>query len=130
PIETVVEYLITESGIPELTADLSRAQSIVGPIVSGGFADVYKVTSWDGSHLAVKCLRQQGNKGVKHTARELHYWSRIQHPGVLQLGGLAMFRGSLAMVSPWIERGNVASVIRNEPHVDRYDLVRTGLREL
>jgi hypothetical protein len=61
---------------------------------------------------------------VQRTARELNAWSKLKHPYILELLGLAQFRDCLAMVSPWMEYGSVISVIKGWPHLDRYKLVR------
>ncbi|KAG9097351.1 hypothetical protein FS749_006524 [Ceratobasidium sp. UAMH 11750] len=74
--------------------------------------------------MAIKCLRQHDPKHIKRTARELNTWSKLKHRNVLELFGLAVFHGRLAMVSPWVEYGSVRSVVSKWPTVDRYNLCR------
>ncbi|KAG8709376.1 hypothetical protein FRC09_000701 [Ceratobasidium sp. 395] len=42
---------------------------------------------------------------LKHAAREIYTWSKLQHPHILSLLGLAEYRGRISMVSPWIQGG-------------------------
>ncbi|KAG8723269.1 hypothetical protein FRC09_004051, partial [Ceratobasidium sp. 395] len=57
-------------------------------------------------------------KEFKHAARELHTWSRCQNPNVVQLLGLAEFRGKLAMVSPWMENRSVNLLDSSDDRID------------
>ncbi|KAH7322168.1 kinase-like domain-containing protein, partial [Rhizoctonia solani] len=54
--------------------------------------------------------------------RELYTWSNCKHPNVLQLFGLAMFRGRIGMVSPWMNHGTLPQYLDSHPEVDRYSL--------
>ncbi|KAF8595145.1 hypothetical protein BDV93DRAFT_404873, partial [Ceratobasidium sp. AG-I] len=83
-------------------------------VAHGGLADVYLAKLADGSQVAVKRLRQRpesNNKELKRTARELDTWSKLDHPNILKLFGLAQLHGSLSMVSPWMMYGNVVTVV-------------------
>ncbi|KAG8796439.1 hypothetical protein FRC12_022921 [Ceratobasidium sp. 428] len=95
------------------------------PVARGGLADVYRATLSDGSTVAVKCIRQfTDEKYVKHTARELSTWAKLKNDNILELFGLAIFRNCLAMVSPWMELGNVHHAIKINPNLDRYRLCK------
>lgn len=59
-------------------------------------------------------------------ARELYSWSSLKHTNIVELIGLAQFRGQLAMVSPWMENGPLPEYIARHPDVDRYQLVSTA----
>jgi len=125
PLPMVITHLAKFSGIPDLTDVLDHPQSFSEyPIARGGLADVYRLIRTDGVQLAVKCLRQQENKHVKHTARELHTWSKLKHHNILELHGLALFRNCLAMVSPWMEHGSVNCFLKTWPDKDRYTLCK------
>ncbi|QRV98495.1 Serine/threonine-protein kinase [Ceratobasidium sp. AG-Ba] len=63
-----------------------------------------------------------GRKTLKHAARELHIWSKCQHPNVLALMGLVIFRDQIGMVSRWMEQGNLPTYIAQNPGVDRFQL--------
>ncbi|KAG9114068.1 hypothetical protein FRC07_007685 [Ceratobasidium sp. 392] len=126
PVKNVVENLIKHSSITDLTDKVKKGKiDGEGPFAFGGLADVYRATLADKSVVAIKSIRQvTDEKHVKHTARELSTWARLKHQSILELSGLAMFRGCLAMVSPWMEHGNVNHAIRNNPNLDRYQLCR------
>ncbi|KAG8721725.1 hypothetical protein FRC08_010861 [Ceratobasidium sp. 394] len=137
PIPIVVQYLAEHSSITDLTEEVSRSLVVAShPVASGGLSDVYLGTRPDGSQLAIKCLRQHDPKHIKvgitqhvasansRTARELNTWSKLKHQNILELSGLAVFRGHLAMVSPWMEYGGARSVASKWPTVDRYNLCR------
>lgn len=86
---------------------------------------MYQVTTQGNVSLAVKCIRATvsgGGKVVKRTARELEAWSQLRHENILELLGLAMFKGHLAMVSAWMELGTVVNFVNNRPSVNRYQL--------
>ncbi|KAG8743538.1 hypothetical protein FRC10_011778 [Ceratobasidium sp. 414] len=63
-------------------------------------------------------LLSQGQRA----ARELYYWSKAKHKNVLELFGIAMFRGRLAMISPWMPNGTLQAYIYNHPDVNRWEL--------
>jgi hypothetical protein len=50
-------------------------------------------------------------------------WSKLKHPHILELLGLAQHHECLAMISPWMEYGSIMAVIRQWPHLDRYQAV-------
>ncbi|KAG8793300.1 hypothetical protein FRC12_003175 [Ceratobasidium sp. 428] len=123
PFLTVVQWLASHSSITDFTDELSRSLAVTSaPIARGGLSDVYRATRSDGTQLAIKCLRRHDPKHVKRTARELNTWSRLKHQNVLELSGLALFQGCLAMVSPWMKYGSVTSVVKQWPDRDRYKL--------
>jgi hypothetical protein len=59
----------------------------------------------------------------QRTSRELMAWSKLDHKHVLDFLGLAQFKGRLAMISPWMEYGNVITAVNRWPKMDRYLLV-------
>ena len=64
---------------------------------------------------------------VQRGARELYNWSKARHENILELTGIAMFRGQLAMISPWMENGTLSAYIHKNPGVDRWALVSVVL---
>ncbi|KAF8608179.1 kinase-like protein [Ceratobasidium sp. AG-I] len=54
--------------------------------------------------------------------RELHTWSKCDHPGVLPLLRMAMFQGRIAMVSPLMSNGRLDRRIAHNPFIDRIEL--------
>ncbi|KAG8779672.1 hypothetical protein FRC12_023969, partial [Ceratobasidium sp. 428] len=128
PLPTVVRWLASRSSITNLTDQLSRSLTITPfAVARGGVSDVYCATRSDETYWAIKCLRQHDPKHLKRTARELNTWSKLKHKNVLELYGLAVFNGCLAMVSPWMEYGSVSSVVKKWPQMNRYTFVRINL---
>ncbi|KAG8756264.1 hypothetical protein FRC12_010626 [Ceratobasidium sp. 428] len=50
--------------------------------------------------------------------REMHTWSKADHPHVLKLLGVAQYQDRLAMVSPWVEHGTVLQYIKAHVETD------------
>ncbi|KAG8782246.1 hypothetical protein FRC12_021034 [Ceratobasidium sp. 428] len=127
PIDAVIERLVNH-GCPNITSDLNLALCDQVPYSGGGFGDVHQGMLLDGTKVALKCVRLYANeskehiKEFKHAARELYTWSKCQDTNVIQLLGLAEFRGKIAMVSPWMENGSVNSLDSNNDRVDRCQL--------
>ncbi|KAG8781256.1 hypothetical protein FRC12_022064 [Ceratobasidium sp. 428] len=61
----------------------------------------------------------QQQRYLKYTARELHTWSKLHHPYVLKLLGLAEYLGQISMVSPWIEGGSLRRYLARKPKTNR-----------
>ncbi|KAG8710601.1 hypothetical protein FRC09_000058 [Ceratobasidium sp. 395] len=119
----VVRWFAVFSSITDLTDELSDPSTVIPfAVARGGLSDVYRATRWDGSQIAIKCLRQHDPKHCKRTARELYTWSKLSHQNVLELRGLAVFQDCLAMVSPWMEHGSVNLVLDKWPDKSRYML--------
>ncbi|KAL5634099.1 hypothetical protein ACGC1H_006062 [Rhizoctonia solani] len=125
PLVTIIEYLANH-GCPDVTSNIRNVEE--HSRYSGSLSDVYQGRWADGNLVAVKCLRALSNsdtppgKLLKHTARELYTWSRASHPNILELYGLAMVRGKLAMIAPWMDYGSLLAYIRARPRVDRCNL--------
>ncbi|KAG8741492.1 hypothetical protein FRC10_002743 [Ceratobasidium sp. 414] len=150
PLAIVVQYLAQHSSITNLSAELSNSMTVSQYAVArGGLSDVYLATRPDGTRVAIKCLRQHDPKHIKvrttyvqlidsflalivfqRTARELQTWSKLKHQNVLELYGLALFQGCLAMVSPWMKYGSVSSVVKKWPGMDRYKLLTSAVEYL
>ncbi|KAG8785432.1 hypothetical protein FRC12_017582 [Ceratobasidium sp. 428] len=121
---------LVEHGCQDITGDLNLGGCSPHMVASGGFGNVYLAKSWDGVKLAVKCLSNlryldssdNSSKLLKHTAREIYAWSKFNHPGVLPLRGIALFRGQIAMVSEWVPNGTLASYLRKGPSFDKIQL--------
>ncbi|CAE6429672.1 unnamed protein product [Rhizoctonia solani] len=112
----VVDSLV-QHGLKEITASLDLEKCDQLPTAIGGFGDIYQGVTFTGRVISLKCLQptfilnKEGRKQLKRAARELYTWSKCNHPGVLPLFGLALYRGQLAMVSPWMENGNLRSYL-------------------
>ncbi|KAG8793747.1 hypothetical protein FRC12_001757 [Ceratobasidium sp. 428] len=133
PIATVISTRTSKSevigelqahGCKDLTQSLNLSSLI--PISRGGYGEVYSGTLLDGTRIAVKIMfshdQYEESKHLKHTAREVHTWSKCDHPNVARLMGLADLRGQLAMVSRWMANGNIRDYVNENPHVNRLKL--------
>ncbi|KAG8790413.1 hypothetical protein FRC12_011928 [Ceratobasidium sp. 428] len=98
------------------------------PYSRSGFGDVHRGILLNGTRVALKCLRlyvdrsEEYHKALKYAARELHTWSKCRHPNIVELLGLAEFRGQIAMVSPWMENGSVDRLNPEDDTIDRHKL--------
>ena len=62
---------------------------------------------------------------MQHFCREVIIWKTLHHPNVLPLLGVTMTiaENRFAMVSEWIENGNINQFLKAHPDVDRVELV-------
>ncbi|CAE6376989.1 unnamed protein product [Rhizoctonia solani] len=116
---------LTMHGVMDLTSFIDHATFSEYPVSSDGFGDVYLGSVRDGRRVTVKVIRVHGfgdSKGLKVAAHELYVWSKCHHANVLSLLGLAMFRGRVGIVSPWVEDGDLVQYLKRTPGVNRYKL--------
>ncbi|KAG8706665.1 hypothetical protein FRC11_008046, partial [Ceratobasidium sp. 423] len=52
-------------------------------------------------------------------AREIYTWSKCSHPNVAELIGIVIFRGCLAMISRWAQKGNIMAYLERRPSTNR-----------
>ncbi|CUA71523.1 Ephrin type-A receptor 4 [Rhizoctonia solani] len=115
-------------GCSEVTSQIDVSKSSNYPAVAGGFGDIYRGELYDGTQVSIKCLRLMidsgttGRKHVKRAAHELYVWSKCNHPNVLEVYGVARHRDQIAMVSPWMENGNLSQFLARQPQIDRCSL--------
>ncbi|QRV77139.1 cytoplasmic tyrosine-protein kinase BMX [Ceratobasidium sp. AG-Ba] len=120
-VADIVAYLTKHAGITDLTGELTKWQAPDYPIAAGGQGQVYCASRSDGALFAIKCINSHTDeKYGKHTAQELSTWAKLKNPKILELSGLGMFRGRLAMISPWMEGGSVKNVLKANPSMDAY----------
>lgn len=140
PVEDIIRAL-AKRGCADLTPQIDPDTCGQNPHAFGGFCDVYRGKLNDGTCIAIKSLRvcdgpeadEQKRKLIKHAARELYLWSKLQHPNIIPLMGLTMFRGRIAMISEWMDNGSLMSFVRMKPDIDRISLcmdVCAGLRHI
>ncbi|KAG8789800.1 hypothetical protein FRC12_013180 [Ceratobasidium sp. 428] len=128
-IREVMKCLV-EHGCQDITDELNSSSSSHDPIAWGGLGNVYLVELQDGTKAAVKCLSNlrhldvsdESSKTLKRTAREIYAWSKCDHPGVLPLLGIGLFRGQVAMVSEWMTNGTLHSYLRKRLPFDQIQL--------
>ncbi|QRV89047.1 kinase domain protein [Ceratobasidium sp. AG-Ba] len=117
---TIIATLV-ERGCPDVTSELDLSECDESATFGGGFGDIFQGKLTSGEPVAIKSQRLflSDQKTLKRVARELHTWSRLKHPNVLELLGLALFRGHMAMVSPWMSNGTLLEYIHQHPHINR-----------
>ncbi|KAG8705366.1 hypothetical protein FRC08_001705 [Ceratobasidium sp. 394] len=126
PPANIIQHLVLH-GCRDITADLNLSSCSEYPIANGGFGEVYRGQLGNGTRVAIKCMRvfecpdvgEQQQKYLKRAAREIYTWSKLQHPHVLRLLGLVVYRDRISMVSPWIESGAVRYYLIRTPEVNR-----------
>jgi serine/threonine protein kinase len=62
--------------------------------------------------------------GLQGFCREAVAWKHLRHPNVLPLLGVTISERRFAMVSEWMEHGNINEFIEKNPRVNRTKLVR------
>ncbi|CAE6404393.1 unnamed protein product [Rhizoctonia solani] len=135
--QQVFDCLI-DSGCIDLSSKMDTSQETARIVSGGGFGDIWMGQLHDGEKVAIKAwrsntLEQFNYKSMKRAARELFYWSRMEHRNIHQLKGVIMFKGEyLGMVSEWMENGNLHEYLRRHStdSAGRYQLcldVASGL---
>ncbi|EUC61975.1 eukaryotic translation initiation factor eIF2A [Rhizoctonia solani AG-3 Rhs1AP] len=120
---------LTSTGCIDLSSKMDTQQSTAMIVSGGGFGDIWMGRLHSGGKVAIKAWRTNtlercGYKTLKRAARELFYWSQMEHPNVHRLQGVIMFRDQyLGMVSEWMDNGNLHEYLRKQPSADRYQLV-------
>ncbi|KAG8770406.1 hypothetical protein FRC12_004282 [Ceratobasidium sp. 428] len=124
----IIQHLVLH-GCQDITTDLRMQSCSEFPVASGGFGDVYRGQLGDGTRVAIKCMRifessegEEQQKHLRYAAREIHTWSKLQHPHVLRLLGLANYRNKIAMVSSWMEGGPLRHHLKRTPGANRPQL--------
>ncbi|KAB5593187.1 hypothetical protein CTheo_3350 [Ceratobasidium theobromae] len=124
-LDGIISHLASRN-CKDVTGDIDLSSCSQIAISTGGFGDVYRGALRDGTLVALKCLRvligsdDEGQKQFKRAAHELYVWSKCNHPNVLKLIGVAKYRNQIAMVSPWMNNGNLSRFLAQNPKVDRY----------
>ena len=60
---------------------------------------------------------------LQRFCREGVAWKHLRHPNILPLLGVTVSGYRLAMVSEWMEHGNINEFIERDRHVNRTELV-------
>ncbi|KAF8600537.1 kinase-like protein [Ceratobasidium sp. AG-I] len=125
PPSDIIAYFTEGEGLRNYTTEIGEASDFLPKPIVGGLADIYAAIFRDKTRVAIKCFRGQGisdSKDLKRTARELSSWSKLRHRYLLNLLGLARYRGMIAMISPWMENGTVAEYVNKHSNINRYSL--------
>ncbi|CAE6441168.1 unnamed protein product, partial [Rhizoctonia solani] len=128
--------LLLDHGCIDLSSKMDSTQNSRSPVSVGGFGEIWTSRLYDGTKVAIKVWRaseieQCEAKALKHAAKEVYYWSRMNHPHVHQLRGVLKFRENcLGMVSEWMDNGNLREYIRKNDNVDRYEMIHGDLKAI
>jgi len=64
---------------------------------------------------------------LQRFCREGVAWKHLRHPNILPLIGVTVSNRRFAMVSAWMENGNINEFVGKDRHVNRIELVRDVL---
>jgi len=64
---------------------------------------------------------------LQRFCREGVAWKHLRHPNILPLIGVTVSNQRFAMVSAWMENGNINEFVGKDQHVNRIELVRVAL---
>ncbi|KAG9037385.1 hypothetical protein FRB95_005674 [Tulasnella sp. JGI-2019a] len=119
-------YLVRFLGlrVADLTDRISKA-GVSTKMIFSGLSDVSrgKLLS-DGRIVAIKALRLTGtydqnaeetDRFCRRFLREVHLWSSLSHPHVVQLSGFAIVDDRPSLISPWYDFGNVRQYLQEFP---------------
>ncbi|KAF8668356.1 Protein tyrosine kinase [Rhizoctonia solani] len=131
---TQILNLLTTHGCVDITPSIDLSLCSNYPVAAGGLGDIFVGRLRTGTRVAIKVFRsyhasnELAGKYHKAAAQEIHTWSKCQHPNVVELIGLTVFRECLAMVSEWEDNGNMPHYLSRNPTVNRCQLVsRVGV---
>ncbi|KAF9469363.1 kinase-like domain-containing protein [Collybia nuda] len=97
------------------------------PVAHGSFGEIYKGRLRDRTVClkVLKTYRQSDTLNLNRVfSREAYIWSRLSHINVVPFYGVYNIgHARLALVSPWIENGNINHYLRINPDADRPLLV-------
>ncbi|CAE6454837.1 unnamed protein product [Rhizoctonia solani] len=127
--ESKVFELLIGNGCRDITNQIDGSRWTKYPVSNGGFGDIYAGRLLDGTKTAMKCLRifesttnKRMNENLKLAAREIYAWSLCEHQNVVPFLGFTIFRGQIAMISPWMENGPLPQYLQRNKKADRFGL--------
>ena len=62
---------------------------------------------------------------MQRFCKEVVTWNALHHPNVLQLLGVTMADSQFAMVSEWMENGNINEFVKAHRDANRFELVKS-----
>jgi len=65
--------------------------------------------------------------GLQRFCREGVAWKHLRHPNILPLLGVTFNEHRFALVSEWMENGNINAFVERDCHTNRVELVRSRL---
>jgi len=61
---------------------------------------------------------------LQRFCREGVVWKHLRHTNILPLIGVTVSNRRFAMISAWMENGNISEFVKKDKHVNRAELVR------
>ncbi|CAE7218285.1 unnamed protein product [Rhizoctonia solani] len=120
--------LLLRHGCTDLSSQMDCNQESNFAANGGGFGDIWTGNLHNGTKVAIKVWRasmveQCDDKALKRAAREVYYWSRMNHRHVHKLLGVIIFKGNcLGMVSEWMDNGNLREYMRKNQDLDQCEM--------
>ncbi|KAG6905271.1 hypothetical protein DXG01_003775 [Tephrocybe rancida] len=102
---------------------------------SGMYADIFRARVQD-RDVCLKAIRRTQHATTdwwKAVFHEILVWSPLSHPAILPLYGIYLFQKTIALVSPWMENGNMCAFLNKHKDSNRVVLalgVAQGLKFL
>ncbi|KAJ3565208.1 hypothetical protein NP233_g7777 [Leucocoprinus birnbaumii] len=140
PIVSAMMRLCKVSGTYPRCLALKNVQFRATPLVSGSYGDIYQ------GKLGVYTVSLKANRvfsrsqhDIKHFiasyAKEAVVWSQLKHPNLLPFYGIYRLdeshgSGRIALVSPWMDNGNISEYLINKPDTARFPLTLDTLEGL
>lgn len=120
--------------IHERTAKLPPMEDLTGQVTiqsrrvaaRGTYNDIYKGEWLDKESVSVRLPRiaESGNQDVQRRfEREVTIWRSLTHKNVVPLYGFLRIDDDVYSVSPWMDNGTVNDYIKNNPEVDRLQIL-------
>ncbi|KAI5119139.1 hypothetical protein M0805_005218 [Coniferiporia weirii] len=103
-----------------LVSAVAKAHGGYCDIFIGNFSPIYPGHAWK-VKVAIKRLRillYDDRMFTKLLAKEMHVWSKLDHPNVLPFIGYIIENGYPSLVSEWIENGTVTTYLKENPETD------------
>ncbi|KZT54925.1 kinase-like protein [Calocera cornea HHB12733] len=127
PISAHEQIDHAQTSVPNLTALINDISTVRA--ASGAHGDIWQA-SYRGAKVALKTMTMtswsvSAKKERNHRLmNELNIWTELKHPNILELYGVSEREPyGLALVSPWLEHGDVNQYMKAYPGVQRYPLV-------
>ncbi|KAI6011821.1 kinase-like domain-containing protein, partial [Pisolithus marmoratus] len=113
-----LQQLLEQASYYAINMDQQVDRDTTDHFSTGADAIVYRGTHRpEGTFVAIKMFRF-GHKSdisvLKNMLREVHVWSKLKHPNVLPLLGIATkFDNTISIISKWMSRGNAHEYVQD-----------------
>ncbi|KAG8733278.1 hypothetical protein FRC11_007454 [Ceratobasidium sp. 423] len=119
-----VTSLLTAHGCRDISEAADEPTFGQEPSFTGGSSNSFRGKLLDSTEVCVKVPRRSGQRSEDaenrvYISREIHTWSKCNHPNILPFLGMAIFRDELASVSPYMKSGTLRPFLERNPNADR-----------